>query len=114
MKKKTSSPEDSNSGSWNSWGSRHGQGWGSGCGWGQRAASAGPHRSNFGFDPNAFKRMESDMNVNGANLLDLGNMVRAALDPFGVDVHVDIETPQGEKKCVNKKKSCGEKVKIQL
>merc|ERR1712047_203703 len=56
---KTSSPEDSNSGSWNSWGSRHGQGWGSGCGWGQRAASAGPHRPNFGFDPNAFKRMES-------------------------------------------------------
>merc|ERR1711913_144240 len=108
---KTSSPEDSNSGSWNSWGSRHGQGWGSGCGWGQRAASAGPHRPNFGFDPNAFKRMESDMNANGANLLDLGNMVRAALDPFGVDVHVDIETPQGEKKCVNKKKSCGEKVK---
>merc|ERR1719367_673561 len=51
------------------------------------------------------------MNANGANLLDLGNMVRAALDPFGVDVHVDIETPQGEKKCVNKKKSCGEKVK---
>ena len=108
---KTSSPEDSNSGSWNSWGSRHGQGWGSGCGWGRRAASAGPHRPNFGFDPNAFKRMESDMNANGANLLDLGNMVRAALDPFGVDVHVDIETPQGEKKCVNKKKSCGEKVK---
>merc|ERR1712062_961761 len=108
---KTSSPEDSNSGSWNSWGSRHGQGWGSGCGWGRRAASAGPHRPNFGFDPNAFKRMESDMNANGANLLDLGNMVRAALDPFGVDVHVDIETPQGEKKCVNKKKSCGDKVK---
>merc|ERR1712062_848655 len=51
------------------------------------------------------------MNANGANLLDLGNMVRAALDPFGVDVHVDIETPQGEKKCVNKKKSCGDKVK---
>merc|ERR1711874_830842 len=108
---KTSSPEDSNSGSWNSWGSRHGRGWGSGCGWGQLAASAGPHCPNFGFDPNAFKRMESDMNANGANLLDLGNMVRAALDPFGVDVHVDIETPQGEKKCVNKKKSCGEKVK---
>merc|ERR1712047_137419 len=108
---KTSSPEDSNSGSWNSWGSRHGQGWGSGCGWVQRAASAGPHRPNFGFDPNAFKRMESDMNANGANLLDLGNMVRAALDPFGVDVHVDIETPQGEKKCVNKKKSCGDKAK---
>merc|ERR1712137_876899 len=55
--------------------------------------------------------MESEMNANGANLLDLGNMVRAALDPFGVDVHVDIETPQGEKKCVNKKKSCGDKVK---
>merc|ERR1711963_1313337 len=42
---------------------------------------------------------------------DLGNMVRAALDPFGVDVHVDIETPGGEKKCVNKKKSCGAKAK---
>merc|ERR1712004_251936 len=51
------------------------------------------------------------MNANGANLLDLGNMVRAALDPFGVDVHVDIETPQGEKKCVNKKKSCGDKAR---
>merc|ERR1711860_96344 len=50
-------------------------------------------------------------NANGTNLLDLGNMVRAALDPFGVDVHVDIETPQGEKKCVNKKKSCGDKAK---
>merc|ERR1712047_166419 len=120
---KTSSPENSNSGSWNSWGSRrHGHGWGSGCGrggpWGRRAASAGPQRpdlNNFlgplGLDPNAFKHMESEMNANGANLLDLGNMVRAALDPFGVDVHVDIETPQGEKKCVNKKKSCGEKVK---
>merc|ERR1712047_166372 len=57
------------------------------------------------------KHMESEMNANGANLLDLGNMVRAALDPFGVDVHVDIETPQGEKKCVNKKKSCGDKAK---
>merc|ERR1712062_420737 len=86
--------------------------------WGRRVASAGPQRpdlKNFlgplGLDPNAFKHMESDMNANGANLLDLGNMVRAALDPFGVDVHVDIETPQGEKKCVNKKKSCGEKVK---
>merc|ERR1712047_227296 len=120
---KTSSPENSNSGSWNSWGSRrHGHGWGSGCGrggpWGRRAASAGPQRpdlNNFlgplGLDPNAFKHMESEMNANGANLLDLGNMVRAALDPFGVDVHVDIETPQGEKKCVNKKKSCGDKVK---
>merc|ERR1711860_196843 len=120
---KTSSPENSNSGSWNSWGSRrHGHGWGSGCGrggpWGRRAASAGPQRpdlKNFlgplGLDPNAFKHMESEMNANGANLLDLGNMVRAALDPFGVDVHVDIETPQGEKKCVNKKKSCGDKVK---
>merc|ERR1711963_353741 len=42
---------------------------------------------------------------------DLGNMVRAALVPFGVDVHVDIETPGGEKKCVNKKKSCGAKAK---
>merc|ERR1712062_568886 len=86
--------------------------------WGRRAASAGPQRpdlKNFlgplGLDPNAFKHMESEMNANGANLLDLGNMVRAALDPFGVDVHVDIETPQGEKQCVNKKKSCGEKVK---
>ena len=120
---KTSSPENSNSGSWNSWGSRrHGHGWGSGCGrggpWGRRAASAGPQRpdlKNFlgplGLDPNAFKHMESEMNANGANLLDLGNMVRAALDPFGVDVHVDIETPQGEKKCVNKKKSCGDKAK---
>merc|ERR1712047_123330 len=120
---KTSSPENSNSGSWNSWGSRrHGHGWGSGCGrggpWGRRAASAGPQRpdlNNFlgplGLDPNAFKHMESEMNANGANLLDLGNMVRAALDPFGVDVHVDIETPQGEKKCVNKKKSCGDKAK---
>merc|ERR1712047_137287 len=120
---KTSSPENSNSGSWNSWGSRrHGHGWGSGCGrggpWGRRAASAGPQRpdlNNFlgplGLDPNAFKHMESEMNANGTNLLDLGNMVRAALDPFGVDVHVDIETPQGEKKCVNKKKSCGDKVK---
>merc|ERR1712047_117123 len=57
------------------------------------------------------KHMESEMNANGSNLLDLGNMVRAALDPFGVDVHVDIETPQGEKKCVNKKKSCGDKAK---
>merc|ERR1712047_112095 len=57
------------------------------------------------------KHMESEMNANGANLLDLGNMVRAALDPFGVDVHVDIETPQGEKKCVNKKKSCGDNAK---
>merc|ERR1712047_123357 len=122
-KEETTSPENSNSGSWNSWGSRrHGHGWGSGCGrggpWGRRAASAGPQRpdlNNFlgplGLDPNAFKHMESEMNANGANLLDLGNMVRAALDPFGVDVHVDIETPQGEKKCVNKKKSCGEKVK---
>merc|ERR1712047_197423 len=120
---KTSSPENSNSGSWNSWGSRrHGHGWGSGCGrggpWGRRAASAGSQRpdlKNFlgplGLDPNAFKHMESEMNANGANLLDLGNVVRAALDPFGVDVHVDIETPQGEKKCVNKKKSCGDKVK---
>merc|ERR1712047_87740 len=120
---KTSSPENSNSGSWNSWGSRrHGHGWGSGCGrggpWGRRAASAGPQRpdlNNFlgplGLDPNAFKHMESELNANGANLLDLGNMVRAALDPFGVDVHVDIETPQGEKKCVNKKKSCGDKAK---
>merc|ERR1712062_288436 len=120
---KNSSPENSNSGSWNSWGSRrHGHGWGSGCGrggpWGRRAASAGPQRPDLkgflgplGLDPNAFKHMESEMNANGANLLDLGNMVRAALDPFGVDVHVDIETPQGEKKCVNKKKSCGDKAK---
>merc|ERR1712047_95892 len=120
---KTSSPENSNSGSWNSWGSRrHGHSWGSGCGrggpWGRRAASAGPQRpdlNNFlgplGLDPNAFKHMESEMNANGTNLLDLGNMVRAALGPFGVDVHVDIETPQGEKKCVNKKKSCGDKAK---
>merc|ERR1712047_75160 len=120
---KTSSPENSNSGSWNSWGSRrHGHGWGSGCGrggpWGRRAASAGPQRPDLkgfqgplGLDPNAFKHMESEMNANGANLLDLGNMVRAALDPFGVDVHVDIETPQGEKKCVIKKKSCGDKAK---
>merc|ERR1712137_708372 len=120
---KTSSPENSNSGSWNSWGSRrHGHGWGSGCGrggpWGRRAASAGSQRPDLkgflgplGLDPNAFKHMESEMNANGANLLDLGNMVRAALDPFGVDVHVDIETPQGEKKCVNKKKSCGDKAK---
>merc|ERR1712047_229519 len=75
---KTSSPENSNSGSWNSWGSR---------------------RHGLGLDPNALKHMESEMNANGTNLLDLGNMVRAALDPFGVDVHVDIETPQGEKKC---------------
>jgi len=52
--------------------------------------------------------MESQLNANG-NLMDLGNMVRAALDPFGVDVHVDIETPNGEKKCINKKKSCAEK-----
>merc|ERR1711963_758266 len=103
--------EESNSGSWSSLGSRRGHGWGCGGPWGRRAGSAGPHRGGpFGFDPNAFKHMESELNAN-AGLMDLGNMVRAALDPFGVDVHVDIETPGGEKKCVNKKKSCGAKAK---
>merc|ERR1711963_277441 len=110
-KEQAKSSEESNSGSWNSLGSRRGHGWGCGGPWGRRAGSAGPHRGGpFGFDPNAFKHMESELNAN-AGLMDLGNMVRAALDPFGVDVHVDIETPGGEKKCVNKKKSCGEKAK---
>ena len=108
------SSENSNSGSWNMGGGRcggFGQGWGQGwgprnprepCGFGTRS------RKPFGFDPETFKHMESQLNANG-NLMDLGNMVRAALDPFGVDVHVDIETPNGEKKCMNKKKSCAEK-----
>merc|ERR1712107_599122 len=108
---KKSGPEDSKSseesisGSWN-WGrGRHWQG----CGgpWGRRGHGPRGPLGPFGLDPGAFKHMESELNAN-TNLMDLGNMVRAALDPFGVDVHVDVETP-GEKKCMNKKKSCGDK-----
>merc|ERR1712107_59518 len=100
------SSEESNSGSWN-WGrGRHWQG----CGgpWGRRGHAPRGPLGPFGLDPGAFKHMESELNAN-TNLMDLGNMVRAALDPFGVDVHVDVETPGGEKKCMNKKKSCGDK-----
>merc|ERR1712211_126891 len=109
---KKSGPEDSKSseesisGSWN-WGrGRHWQG----CGgpWGRRGHGPRGPLGPFGLDPGAFKHMESELNAN-TNLMDLGNMVRAALDPFGVDVHVDVETPGGEKKCMNKKKSCGDK-----
>merc|ERR1712107_934819 len=87
------------------WGrGRHWQG----CGgpWGRRGHAPRGPLGPFGLDPGAFKHMESELNAN-TNLMDLGNMVRAALDPFGVDVHVDVETPGGEKKCMNKKKSCG-------
>jgi sequestosome 1 len=35
-------------------------------------------------------------------LRNLGQMVAAALDPFGVDVHIDIETPEGKKDCLSK------------
>lgn len=38
-------------------------------------------------------------------LADLGNMVAAALDPYGIDVQVDVQTPNGQRTTCSAKAS---------
>lgn len=47
------------------------------------------------------QQQEQAANAGQDFLRNIGEMVAAALDPFGVDVHVDVETPEGKRTCMN-------------
>merc|ERR1711915_876469 len=48
----------------------------------------------------AFEEFATTMNGNAEYLKNLGTFVAAALDPLGIDVQVDIETPEGQRSTV--------------
>merc|ERR1711915_864044 len=48
----------------------------------------------------AFEEFATTMNGNAEYLKNVGTFVAAALDPLGIDVQVDIETPEGQRSTV--------------
>jgi len=48
----------------------------------------------------AFEQFTTTMNGNAEYLKNVGTFVAAALDPLGIDVQVDIETPEGQRSTV--------------
>merc|ERR1711975_153515 len=48
----------------------------------------------------AFEQFATTMNGNADYLKNVGTFVAAALDPLGIDVQVDIETPEGQRSTV--------------
>merc|ERR1711915_342091 len=48
----------------------------------------------------AFEQFATTMNGNAEYLKNVGTFVAAALDPLGIDVQVDIETPEGQRRTV--------------
>merc|ERR1712173_139805 len=48
----------------------------------------------------AFDQFTTTMNGNAEYLKNVGTFVAAALDPLGIDVQVDIETPEGQRSTV--------------
>merc|ERR1711915_481646 len=48
----------------------------------------------------AFEQFTTTMNGNAEYLKNVGTFVAAALDPLGIDVQVDIETPEGRRSTV--------------
>merc|ERR1719219_1187337 len=49
----------------------------------------------------AFKHFAENMNTSAEYLKNVGSFVAAALDPYGIDVQVDIQTPDGQKQTMS-------------
>merc|ERR1712108_66654 len=58
----------------------------------QQQQTAGPPRS---------QSLDQIFQGNTEFLADVGNMVAAALDPFGINVQIDVETPNGQRTTCN-------------
>merc|ERR1712228_497963 len=69
-----------------------------------QAAAQAAHSAAHAAASNDFAAMNnafSGMHMTGGEdyLKNVGNFVAAALDPLGIDVKIDIETPEGRKSC---------------
>merc|ERR1711915_1039401 len=65
----------------------------------EAAAAAGATASQDAHQA-AFEQFTTTMNGNAEYLKNVGTFVAAALDPLGIDVQVDIETPEGQRSTV--------------
>jgi sequestosome 1 len=70
----------------------------------QENANQQSHEQQQGFPPRS-QSMDQMFQGNNEFLANVGNMVAAALDPFGINVQVDVETPNGQRTTCSAKAS---------
>merc|ERR1712211_114634 len=67
-------------------------------GWAGEGAGGGHHQAHEQVHK-AAQEAAASMTGNEDYLKNVGSFVAAALDPLGIDVKIDIETPEGRKSC---------------
>merc|ERR1719219_2206527 len=71
----------------------------------QQAHQDAHHATHQAAQEEAFKHLAENLTGSADYLKNMGTFVAAALDPYGINVQVDIETPEGKRETVSSSRS---------